>query len=161
MKRTLTALALAGAGAAGVLTAAAPAAANASYTWRLDIRTGDREHAGTSARVEIRLYGTKGQTSAIRLDNPGHNDFERGRVDRFDVDTPVDIGTLTKVRIWHDNSGEKPGWFLDEIRVARKKPSDTNPVELGFFKWLARGEGENTLCYEQKTTSGEPKACGN
>lgn len=29
----------------------------------------------------------------------------------------IDLGALTKIRIRHDNSGNRPGWFLDRIDI--------------------------------------------
>ena len=29
----------------------------------------------------------------------------------------IDLGPLTKIRIRHDNSGNRPGWFLDRIDI--------------------------------------------
>jgi hypothetical protein len=39
------------------------------------------------------------------------------------------LGLLESVRVWHDNSGRYPDWFLDEIRV-RKKVRSSQPAGL-------------------------------
>ena len=30
---------------------------------------------------------------------------------------PQDVGKLRKIRIWHDNTEEHPGWFLQKVRA--------------------------------------------
>ncbi|GGK06888.1 hypothetical protein GCM10010123_40800 [Pilimelia anulata] len=157
--RRLAAAALA---AAAALTApAAPAAATprAVYDWELSIKTGDNEHAGTSARVYLTLYGSKGRTAEIQLDDPKRNDFERGNTDGFVVKTPVDIGArVEKVKIRHDNSGKQPGWYLDRIHT-RTWDASASWTKFHFYRWLAKNEADGAICLTQKPTAGDPDAC--
>lgn len=37
------------------------------------------------------------------------------RIDTFDIEKRLPLGTLTKVRVGHDNTGIGPGWFLDKV----------------------------------------------
>ena len=30
---------------------------------------------------------------------------------------PQDVGKLRKIRIWHDNTEEHPGWYLQKVRA--------------------------------------------
>ena len=67
--------------------------------------SGDRRGAGTDANVFIQVYGDKGTTKEIPLDNP-QNNFERAKTDMFGFESP-DLGTMKKLRVWHDNSGNE------------------------------------------------------
>ena len=59
------------------------------------------------------LYGEKGQTDIVPLDNKSNN-FERASLDKFTVSGPV-VGALYKVRVWHDDSSPAAGWHLDKV----------------------------------------------
>lgn len=71
--------------------------------YKISVRTGDRRGAGTDANVFIIVHGEKGDTGKRVLEGSGNN-FERGRVDVFGIET-IDIGELTKVTIGHDGAG--------------------------------------------------------
>ena len=79
--------------------------------YKVAVTTGERRGAGTDANVFIQVYGKKGQTKEIKLDNP-QNNFEAGKTDMFGFES-ADLGDLTKMRVWHDNSGNTlPQMFL-------------------------------------------------
>lgn len=75
-------------------------------------------YAGTDADVHIVLNGTKGTSDSIPLNN-GHNNFEKGKVDSFNVETR-DIGALCSVRIHHNNKGFAAGWHLEKANITLK-----------------------------------------
>lgn len=52
------------------------------HPWSLWIWTSDLPNAGTDADVSFQVYGEKGKSDEIRLDNKTDN-FEQGQVDRF------------------------------------------------------------------------------
>ncbi|GGK27902.1 hypothetical protein GCM10010124_20590 [Pilimelia terevasa] len=144
-------------GTAVLAGGAAPALAGPTYTYDVTVRTGDRENAGTSAGVFLTLYGDDDRSAEIRLDNEGHDDFERGQTDRFRVRTPVRLGRLLTVRIRHDDRGKKPGWYLEHIRVDRA--GEDNDARFAFHRWLARGQADNAICLLQHRRPGEPTPC--
>ena len=47
----------------------------------------------------------------------------------------VDVGKIDRIRIWHDNSGSTPGWFLSSV-VVRKKYSSSRTIASIFVKRL-------------------------
>lgn len=51
------------------------------------IWTSDLSGAGTDADIAFQVYGLKGKSDEIRLDNKTDN-FEQGQVDRFMVSIP-------------------------------------------------------------------------
>ena len=84
-----------------------------------------------------RLYGDKGDTGERKLDksNTHMDKFERGQTDNFDIKA-VDLGKLSKVKVWHDNSGLSPAWYLDKVVVTNT--SDNATFEFPCERWLAK-----------------------
>lgn len=79
------------------------------------MKTSDVKSAGTDANVGICVYGKKGKSEELILDNKGDN-FERGAVDHFKVNIE-DIGVPYKLRVYHDDSGRAAGWHLDRVII--------------------------------------------
>ncbi len=105
--------------------------------YRVDLKTGDLKNAGTDARVYMQLVGAGRDGRRCRLDNSADN-FERGQLDRFDVDYE-DVGWVNEIGLLNDNSGDKPGWYVDDITVTDK---DTGiSFHADFNRWLAESEG--------------------
>lgn len=52
------------------------------HPWSLWIWTSDLPNAGTDADISFQVYGERGKSDEIRLDNKTDN-FEQGQVDRF------------------------------------------------------------------------------
>ena len=55
------------------------------FTFNVYIKTGDRPKAGTDANVFITLHGEGKQTDETKLDLMFHDDFERGRTDKYKI----------------------------------------------------------------------------
>ncbi|XP_036382736.1 lipoxygenase homology domain-containing protein 1-like [Megalops cyprinoides] len=115
-----------------------------SRTYTLRIKTGEKKYAGTDANVFAILYGMKDDTGIINLKacKTHKNKFERGMIDEFTVEA-VDIGTLKKLRIGHDNSGGSPGWFLDWVEI--NAPSLGQKLRFPCGRWLDRGEDDGAI----------------
>jgi len=122
------------------------------------VYTADKWGAGTDADVYIQLHGTDGQTGDIELDGPG-DDFESGDMNTFTVQ--ADVGDLTKIVIWHDDSGWGSGWFLDKIVI--ESPDMGKTWEFLCGRWLADDEDDGALSRELFPTdaseNGDP-TCG-
>jgi len=84
--------------------------------YRITVATGNVDSAGTDANVYVRLYGSNGVSPDLYLDVKGRDDFERGHTDSFDVAIHP-VGELSQILVGHDNRGNKPGWYLEEILV--------------------------------------------
>ncbi|KAL0187433.1 hypothetical protein M9458_019103, partial [Cirrhinus mrigala] len=52
------------------------------HPWSLWIWTSDLPGAGTDAAVLLQIYGEKGKSDEMRLDNKTDN-FEQGQLDKF------------------------------------------------------------------------------
>lgn len=56
------------------------------------------------------------------------------------------IGEIYKIRVGHDNSGDFPAWYCNDVRM---KDVHTNE-ELTFTcrKWMSRDEDDGEICRE-------------
>ena len=109
---------------AGVTASGPPVA------YHITVDTGKQEEAGTDAPVKIALFGPKGGTDKIVLedDDPATNDeFQEGSVDTFVIQAP-DVGPLRHIRIGHDS---EDGWFLRRVVVC--PPCDFCPGCPAYF----------------------------
>ena len=110
-------------------------------TYKVRVKTGDRRGAGTDANVLIEIYGDKGKSGEKKLDNKLNN-FERNKEDLFGI-TCVDVGTISKIRIRHDNSGFGSSWFLDKVIIHNEKDSQDYYFLCG--KWLSTKEDDKQI----------------
>ncbi|XP_070844973.1 lipoxygenase homology domain-containing protein 1 [Chaetodon trifascialis] len=116
-----------------------------STTYTIRIKTGEKKYAGTDANVFMILYGTKDDTGIINLkaSKSHRNKFEQGMTDEFTVEA-VDIGTLKKLRIGHDNcGGGSAGWFLDWVEI--DAPSLGQKLRFPCGRWLDKGEDDGAI----------------
>ncbi|XP_035698743.1 polycystic kidney disease protein 1-like 2 [Branchiostoma floridae] len=109
----------------------------------LRVFTGPRANAGTTAKVSIMLHGATRECGPFLLHQPYSAMFEKGNMAGFVLCTETDPGWLTHVRVWHDNSGKEPSWFLDRIIV-----DDLLLEEQHYFlcnRWLAFDEDDEQI----------------
>uniref|UniRef100_A0A3B5K932 PLAT domain-containing protein n=1 Tax=Takifugu rubripes TaxID=31033 RepID=A0A3B5K932_TAKRU len=43
--------------------------------------------------------------------------FQRGSLDQFHLETDHNLGEIWKIRIWHDNTGLDPSWYIQHVVV--------------------------------------------
>ncbi|XP_055968457.1 oxygen-regulated protein 1 [Sorex fumeus] len=113
--------------------------------WRVTVLTGDHENAGTTATVFLYVYGETRCSGPIILGSGRHQLFTPNTADIFKINLK-DVGEIYKIRIGHDNSGQDPRWYLEEIRLEN---IDTN--ELFYFpvnSWIAENENDGDLWKE-------------
>ncbi|XP_026072633.1 polycystic kidney disease protein 1-like 2 [Carassius auratus] len=89
----------------------------AEYCYLLKVSTGHRMGSSTSSRVIVTLQGTEGECEPHHLTDPDKPVFERGGVDLFLLTTPFPLGELQSIRLWHDNSGDHPAWYVNTVMV--------------------------------------------
>ncbi|CAG5125007.1 unnamed protein product, partial [Candidula unifasciata] len=113
--------------------------------WQAWVFTSDIANAGTDANVYMVIYGDKGKSDDIPLQNKG-NTFEKGQVDTFRFSTN-DVGKPYKIRVWHDNSGTFAGWHLDKVKEG----------EVTFIcnRWLAEDEDDGLIEREITATGAQ------
>lgn len=65
--------------------------------YQVTVNTSDIRGAGTDANVYVTIYGSKGDSGELRLES-SWNDFERGRSDKFVVES-ADVGEIQAVEV--------------------------------------------------------------
>ena len=88
-------------------------------TYEIQIQTGIWRGFGTTANVGINIFGEEGSSGAIILTDFSlcRSVFYRGGVTNFFVSLPRSLGKLVKLWIWHDNFGQSPSWFLQQVTI--------------------------------------------
>uniref|UniRef100_A0AAR2JZ86 Polycystic kidney disease 1 like 2a n=1 Tax=Pygocentrus nattereri TaxID=42514 RepID=A0AAR2JZ86_PYGNA len=115
----------------------------AEYRYLLTITTGHRRGASTSSQVTVTLLGSEGESEPHHLTDPDKPVFERGGVDMFLLTTPFSLGELQSIRLWHDNTGKYPAWYVNKVMA-----QDLETGQKWHFlcsSWLAIDMGECTL----------------
>uniref|UniRef100_G1PU54 Polycystin family receptor for egg jelly n=1 Tax=Myotis lucifugus TaxID=59463 RepID=G1PU54_MYOLU len=79
--------------------------------------TGSRCGSGTRANVFVQLMGTQGTSDVHCLSHPHFKTLYRGSVHTFLLTTRRDLGDIQSIRVWHNNEGHAPGWYLSRIKV--------------------------------------------
>ncbi|XP_028289475.1 polycystic kidney disease protein 1-like 2 [Parambassis ranga] len=87
------------------------------YRYLLSVSTGHRIGASTSSQVTVTLLGEEGNSEPHHLTDPQKPMFERGAVDLFLITTPFSLGDLQGIRLWHNNSGSHPAWYVSNVMV--------------------------------------------
>ncbi|GLD61521.1 polycystic kidney disease protein 1-like 2, partial [Lates japonicus] len=115
------------------------------YRYLISVSTGYRRGASTSSQVAITLLGADGNSEPHHLTDPKKCVFERGAVDMFLLTTPFSLGDLQGIRLWHNNSGSHPAWYVGNVVV-----QDLQTNQKWHFlcnSWLAIDVGD---CYLDK-----------
>ncbi|MEQ2226566.1 hypothetical protein ILYODFUR_028672, partial [Ilyodon furcidens] len=88
---------------------------NGSFKYEIQVKTGWSRGAGTTAHVGISLYGRESRSGHRHLDSKGA--FTRNALDIFHIATDTSLGSVWKIRIWHDNKGLSPAWMPQYVLV--------------------------------------------
>ncbi|KAL1767523.1 polycystic kidney disease and receptor for egg jelly-related protein [Sigmodon hispidus] len=88
-----------------------------SMCYLVTIFTGSRLGAGTRANVFIQLKGTESTSDVHCLSHPYFKTLYRGSINTFLLTTKSDLGDIHSIRVWHDNEGKAPSWYLSRIKV--------------------------------------------
>ncbi len=109
--------------------------------YKVEVKTNEKDYAGTDAGVYIQLIGGKCTSPELRIDNKDDN-FEKGKLDTFVVKTE-DVGWIYQIRIRHNDKGKDSGWFLDYVVVTDQTTGLSWRAE--FNRWLAKDEGDERI----------------
>ncbi|XP_060929737.1 lipoxygenase homology domain-containing protein 1-like [Limanda limanda] len=118
------------------------------FPWSLWIWTSDVKGAGTDAQVFLQIYGEKGKSDEIKLENKSDS-FEQAQLDKFIVEMP-DTGRLLKLRIWHEKRHPFSGWHLAKITLLKTLTMEKYSFECG--RWLDVNEDDNEIVRELPAT---------
>ena len=106
----------------------------------------------------MEIYGSEGSSGIVRLnlDEPGVNNFlfTRGNTDVFVLKFSQSLGTIQALRIGHDNSGESPSWFLEEIVVIDEQVNHAWAFTSSQWPALEREDGRIERIIEQAPNEG-------
>ena len=105
----------------------------------MTIYTGDRDGAGTSAVVSVTLCGENGTSGPHVVDGT----FERNGETQFQIEA-IELGSIKKIRIGHDNSGIGPGWFLEKVKI-QQMDDETKVWYCLCGHWLASDEEDGAI----------------
>ena len=122
-----------------------------SYFVEIQVSTGIWRNSGTTANVFTVLEGELGASRPFHLKHDSCISFARGSIISFILSIPDGIGAIRTVRVWHDNSGTNPSWFLNHIKVCDL--SAKKQWNFMCFAWLAVDKGEGLIDRTLHSTS--------
>lgn len=114
-----------------------------TYNYLITINTGQGRSSGTTARVSLVMVGEHGSSGVIPISELTKARFSRGSQTKTTICGPSKLGSLVYIQVWHDNSGDSPGWYLDSVNV-----KDTQTGEEWNFvcdRWLAVESDEGQI----------------
>jgi hypothetical protein len=98
-------------------------------SYRVSVYTGGREGASTTAKhVYLTLVGNLGRTDQRQIRDAPDN-FKVGGVHTFEISCP-DIGAPVSATLEHDNTGQRPAWFVDRVRMHTCSPRFISSAQL-------------------------------
>lgn len=115
--------------------------------YRVTIKTGNVDGAGTDAGIFITFHGAKGVSNECELDSPG-DDFERGSTGYYLAKTVNNVGALDHIVIRSDNAGKYAEYYLESVTV--------QDMESGYYYdftanlWLNKSRCSCTLTPTRK-----------
>ncbi|XP_066432663.1 polycystin-1 isoform X1 [Eleutherodactylus coqui] len=116
------------------------------FKYEVLVKTGWGRGSGTTAHVGISLYGVDSKSGHRHLD--GENTFHRNSVDIFQIATEKSLGNVWKIRLWHDNKGLSPSWYVQHVII-----KDLQRSKNYFFlvnDWLSVGQEESSRRVEKE-----------
>lgn len=81
------------------------------------IYTGSRLGAGSTADIFIQLMGRSSLSDTHCLRHTKYATFGRGAINTFLLTSKKDLGEVYSFRVWHNNGGFSPHWFLSRVKV--------------------------------------------
>ncbi|KAF6301987.1 polycystin 1 like 1, transient receptor potential channel interacting [Rhinolophus ferrumequinum] len=109
------------------------------------VDTGFRAPARFTAKVYVVLCGENGHSEPKELYCPEKPLFERNSRHTFVLSVPAPLGPLRTVRLWHNNCGPSPAWYVSHVMV---KELLTGCGHSWFFPaecWLAAGRRDGRV----------------
>lgn len=107
------------------------------YSYEITVYTGFTAEAGTTADIYFILKGTLDETPVRLLKDPNKSRMSIGSINYFLLNVPSSLGKLKSLRIWHDNGGSSPSWYLLRLMVCTAMTKHFTLKSVNF----ARGEG--------------------
>merc|ERR1711892_446420 len=115
------------------------------FFYRIIFYTGDRRFNGTTADVAFRVFGDLGVTEAhlVRAqENATRHEFKQNSVQSFVFGSPMKIGAVRGIRLWHNNQGESPCWYLHRVVVEDMSTGESHNFVVR--RWLGNDKDIGT-----------------
>ncbi|EDO48731.1 predicted protein, partial [Nematostella vectensis] len=91
---------------------------DARYRYQITFVTGKQGGSGTTAQVSCTVVGTGKDSGAFVLNDSEERPlFQKRSTNSFILSVPGPIGAITALKIWHDNYGTDPSWYLKQVVV--------------------------------------------
>nr|XP_056704434.1 polycystin-1-like [Euleptes europaea] len=122
------------------------------YKYWVIVKTGWKRGSGTTAHIGISLYGLN-KSGSRHLDKGWA--FQRNSQDIFQVETDANLGEIWKIRVWHDNTGLDPSWYLEHVIIWDKLTNN-----MYFFlveDWLSVENEKNEGMVEKEVLAACPQ----
>ncbi|KAJ7382448.1 hypothetical protein OS493_034885 [Desmophyllum pertusum] len=89
--------------------------------YELSVRTGVWPGSGTTANTSFIIYGDEGNSGRLTIQQDLSTGFKpifaRGTEQTFAFVLDQALGDIYALQVWHDNSGNDPSWFLEDITI--------------------------------------------
>ena len=115
------------------------ASESANYRYELSIKTGVWSGSGTTANTSFTIYGSEGNSGTLTIKQDLSAGFKpifaRGTEHTFAAILDKDLGDICALYVCHDNSGNDPSWFLEDITIVT--PHTEKSCTFSFDMWLS------------------------
>ena len=85
------------------------------------------------------IYGVEGNSGTLNMNENGSTAskliFTRGTERKIAIILKKDIGEIYSLRVWHDNSGDAPSWYLEDVTITN--PNSGSCWKFVFETWLS------------------------
>ena len=120
------------------------------------ITTGAWKSSGTTAHVALEIYGCDGKSGILQLsqEEPGADNtlFSRGNSDVFVLYVDKSLSAIQGVQIGHDNFGDNPSWYLEEILIRDVQSKQSWKFMANQWFALERGDGRIERVIDQTSS---------
>ncbi|KAH8871549.1 Lipoxygenase homology domain-containing protein 1 [Schistosoma japonicum] len=118
------------------------------------VKTGDRKYAGTDSHVYLTMFGIDSESKEYHLtaSKTHQNKFEQNHEDIFDLNA-IGLGSLTKIRIRHNNTGIESRWFLDYILIRETIQQKKMEYLFPCYHWLSATTFDGLIMRELSVAS--------
>ncbi|XP_076435202.1 uncharacterized protein LOC143275024 [Babylonia areolata] len=113
------------------------------HLYTLSVHTALSSPRHVTATPFFVLKGRRGATDIRVLCDGVRENFGSGTVSNFILRCPRYLGSLTELRIWHDNKGDHPHWRLAKVVVLDRASENVTVFHCG--DWLSTTKGDGRL----------------
>ncbi|KAA3670773.1 uncharacterized protein DEA37_0010926, partial [Paragonimus westermani] len=120
-------------------------------TLKILAKTSSQPSSGTDCGVFVRLFGEYGDSGDLQLKKTVNKQlpFKPNAIDEFIFFKILDVGTLSRCRLWHDNKGRSTSWFCEWLEVQESLeegvPRPARHWRFDCNKWLSNKEGNHQI----------------